>query len=495
MTDIKSEKKSHVKELFTHSFIYGLGIVLNKSVNFILLPVYTKYFSPEQIGLFTLIQSLSLFIGIIYTFGLETSFIKMFIDSKDEKIKSEIYSSTLISLLITSAILSVVIYFTSGSITSFLNFENYAESKYMIQILCLLMFVDTLYRFPLLLFRAELNTKTFALLNLFTFAVNMICNIVFIIILKKGVESIFYCYIISTLVTLIAGLILTKKYLTFKISFEKIKELFVYGNKFIYIGLFLILIDMSDRFFLKYYFDESIVGIYWANYKLATVMSLVIAAFRFSWTPYFLNLSTNPENKKIISNIFTYFVFTGLVLFLVLSLFMNQIVKISFMGFSLLNENYLSGIIIVPLVLLAYFFSGLYSILNAAPFFSNKTGSLFALALSGLIINVLFNFLLIPPFGIMGAASSTLITYVSMTVIIYIYSQKIYKIEYEWKKIWKLVMISLFVFFAGYFVFNNLKISWIYLVLLNSTLLILYMFIVNNLKLIELKKIKMLWKK
>jgi len=82
-----------------------------------------------------------------------------------------------------------------------------------------------------------------------------------------------------------------------------------------------------------------------------------------------------------------------------------------------------------------------------------------------------------------------------MTVIIYIYSQKIYKIEYEWKKIWKLVMISLFVFFAGYFVFNNLKISWIYIVLLNSTLLILYMFIVNNLKLIELKKIKMLWKK
>ncbi|HMS64822.1 MAG TPA: oligosaccharide flippase family protein, partial [Ignavibacteria bacterium] len=361
------ENKSHVKELFSHTVIYGLGIILNKSVNFILLPVYTNYFPPEQIGLFTLVQSISLFLGVIYTFGMETSFLKYFISSENIKSKSEIYSSTLIFLLVTSFVLSVIVYFASGSIASIFNFSNYSESVYLLKILCIVMFIDTLYRFPLLLFRAELNTKTYAYINLFTFTVNIISNVVLIIIMKKGVEAIFYCYIISAFLTLLAGLFLTKKYLTFKIDFKTVKELFRYGNKFIYIGMFLILIDMSDRFFLKYYFDEGLVGIYWANYRLATVMSLVIAAFSFSWTPYFLNLSDNPGNKIIISNIFTYFVFAGLTMFLIFSVFMNHLVKISIFGFNILDENYWSGLVIIPVVLLSYFFSGLYSVFNAAP--------------------------------------------------------------------------------------------------------------------------------
>lgn len=488
-------EKSHVKELFSHTVIYGLGIVLNKSVNFILLPVYTKYFPPEQIGLFTLVQSISLFLGIIYTFGMETSFLKYFIDAENVKTKSEIYSSAILSLLLTSTVLSVIVYFTSGSIASLFNFSDFDESLYLLKILCIVMFVDTLYRFPLLLFRAELNTKTYAYINLFTFTVNIICNIVFIIILKKGVEAIFYCYIISTLSTLILGLILTRKYLTFKINFSKVKELFIYGNKFVYIGLFLILIDMSDRFFLKYYYDESLVGIYWANYRLATVMSLVIAAFSFSWTPYFLNLTNNPDNKRIISNVFTYFVFAGLMMFLIFSIFMNQIVKISFLGFNILNENYWSGLGIIPIVLMSYFFSGLYAVFNAAPFMANKTGALLSLSFSGFVINVILNFAFIPTLGITGAALATLLTYFSMALIIYYYSQKVYSIDYNWKKIGKLLLLSGLVFIVGYFVFNNLNIPDLIIVFLNIVLLSLFLFLINSLKIIELKKVQMLWKK
>lgn len=488
-------EKSHVKELFSHTVIYGLGIVLNKSVNFILLPVYTKYFPPEQIGLFTLVQSISLFLGIIYTFGMETSFLKYFIDAENVKTKSEIYSSAILSLLLTSTVLSVIVYFTSGSIASLFNFSDFDESLYLLKILCIVMFVDTLYRFPLLLFRAELNTKTYAYINLFTFTVNIICNIVFIIILKKGVEAIFYCYIISTLSTLILGLILTRKYLTFKINFSKVKELFIYGNKFVYIGLFLILIDMSDRFFLKYYYDESLVGIYWANYRLATVMSLVIAAFSFSWTPYFLNLTNNPDNKRIISNVFTYFVFAGLMMFLIFSIFMNQVVKISFLGFNILNENYWSGLGIIPIVLMSYFFSGLYAVFNAAPFMANKTGALLSLSFSGFVINVILNFAFIPTLGITGAALATLLTYFSMALIIYYYSQKVYSIDYNWKKIGKLLLLSGLVFIVGYFVFNNLNIPDLIIVFLNIVLLSLFLFLINSLKIIELKKVQMLWKK
>ncbi|MCX6163696.1 MAG: oligosaccharide flippase family protein, partial [Ignavibacteriae bacterium] len=132
-------------------------------------------------------------------------------------------------------------------------------------------------------------------LSVSTLLINLILNILFIVVFKLNIEAILYSYIISVIFTLFAGLIITKKFFSIKFSLKEAKELIIYGNKFIYFGLFLLLIDVSDRFFLKYFFDESIVGIYSANYRLGTVMSLAIAAFRFSWTPYFLNISENPD--------------------------------------------------------------------------------------------------------------------------------------------------------------------------------------------------------
>lgn len=489
------QNESHLKKLFSQTVIYGLGIILNKSVNFILLPVYTKYFSPEETGLFTLVQSLSLFLGVIYTFGVETSFMKYFIDAKDLNSKSGIYSSTLILLSVTSFMLSILVFFNAGNIAVLFRFTGLAKSIYLIKILSLLLMIDTIYRFPLLLFRAELNSKTYAYINLLTFFVNIICNILFIVILKQGVEAIFYSYIISVSITFIAGLILTKEYLTSNVSFRNIKELLIYGNKFVYVGIFIILIDMSDRFFLKYFFDESVVGIYWANYRLATVMSLVIAAFKFSWTPYFLNLTSNPGNKKIISSIFTYFVFAGLVMFLFFSVFINQIVTTSIFGFGILNENYWSGLKIVPIVLFSYLLSGIYSILNAAPFFTNNTKAILLITFAGLAINIIFNFVLIPMLNITGAAVSTMITYFSMMIIIYLYSQKIYKIDYDWKRILQLASLTFITFTVCYFIINPLNLNTVLKIIINLMIMSAYLFIINYTKLIDLKRINILRKK
>ncbi len=469
--------------------IYGLGIMLNKSVGFLLLPLYTKYFLPEQIGLFTLVQSLSLILGVIYMFGMETSFMKYFIDSKDDKSRSEIYSSTLALLTVTSLILSSIVFINAGNIATLMNLSKREESILLIRVLSLLILVDTVYRFPLLFFRAKLDSKTYAYINLLTFIVNIICNILFIVILKKGVESIFYSYIISVGVTFILGLVLTKNYLTLNISFLKIKEMLAFGNKFIFIGFFVLFIDVSDRFFLKYFFDESVVGIYSANYRLASVMSFLIASFKFSWTPYFLNLKSNPENKKIISSIFTNFVFTGLFLFLVFSVFTEQLVKISFFGVEFLNADYWSGLKIIPVILAAYFFSGAYSTLNAAPFFTDNTQAIFYITLSGVAVNTLFNLILIPLYGIMGAALSTFLTYFFMFIIIYFYSQKIYKIEYELGRILKMVLLTAVFFAVSYFGINNSGLSIAFIIVSDLFLIIVYLMILNILNIIDLKRI------
>ena len=108
---MQNRNKSYVTELFSHTAIYGVGLLLNKAVSFLLLPVYTYYYSPAQLGLFNLIQSLWLFIIVFYLYGMETSFIKYFIDAKDDKSRSEIYSSSLLLIISSSIILSTALYF------------------------------------------------------------------------------------------------------------------------------------------------------------------------------------------------------------------------------------------------------------------------------------------------------------------------------------------------------------------------------------------------
>lgn len=489
------ENKSHIKELFSQTVIYGLGIMLNKSVGFLLLPLYTKYFPPEQIGLITLVQSLSLVLGVIYMFGMETAFMKYFIDAKEDESRSVIYSSTLVLLSVTSLFISSVVFMNAGNIVSLLDFTERDESVFLIKILSIFLVVDTVYRFPLLFFRAKLESKTYAFINLLTFLVNIICNILFIVILKKGVESIFYSYIISVSLTFVLGLGLTKKYLTAKFSTRKIKEMLSFGNKFIFIGFFVLFIDVSDRFFLKYYFDESIVGIYSANYRLASVMSFLIASFKFSWTPYFLNLNSDPGNKKIISSIFTNFIFTGTILFLLFSVFTELLVKISFFGIEFLNAEYWSGLKVVPVILAAYFISGVYSTLNAAPFFTNNTRSILFITFAGVISNTVLNIILIPLFDITGAAVSTLLTYFIMFIIIYFYSQKIYKIQYDWNKISKLVLSAVMVFALCYFIINELNTEIIIKMIVDLAIISLLLFFINYFKIIELKKVSALFKK
>ena len=455
-----NSNQSHIKELISTTTIYGLSIFLNRSAGFLLLPLYTYYLSPQEMGLFNLMQSIWLFIILIYMYGMETSFIKFFIEADSEEEKKTIYSSTIILITITSLLLSVLFFITGGDLMHFFRFEDQNMAVKLFRLICILLFIDTLSRFPLLLLRAKLKAKSYLFINTFGLILNILLNIVLLVYFNLKVEAIFISYIISLILSFILGLILTRDYLAISFNWVKVKILIKYGNKFIYIGLFLLLIDVSDRFFLKYLCDESVVGIYSASYKLASIMSLIIAAFRFSWTPYFLNISKNPENKTILSNIFTYFTFVGLFLFLLFSFFIPDIVKANLFGISILELKYQPGLVIIPAVLLSYFFSGIFANLNVAPFFRDKTSYILLVSFIGLVTNFILNFILIPNYNMLGAAYATLASYLIMSIIIFLISQKIYKIDFQYKKIIIIFFVTFLVFFSKilaekYFLFQN----------------------------------------
>ncbi|CAN5623247.1 polysaccharide biosynthesis C-terminal domain-containing protein [soil metagenome] len=484
----KNPQRSHAGKLFNQTIIYGIGLVLNRFLGFLLIPLYTNYFSPADWGLYNLIFSIWLFLGVIYTLGLENSFVKFFIEEKSIEGKKEIFSSTIFVLTITSILFSILLFLNAESIISLFNFENKPAALKLFKLLTVLLIADNLNRIPLLSLRAQAKAKIYTYFTLFTLVINTALNFYFVIFLKLGIESILYSSIISTFISLAAGLIINKEFIRLSVSVKKTKALLAFGNKFIYAGIFLLMIDISDRFFLKYFFDESVVGIYSACYRLGTVMSLMISAYKFSWTPYFLNIQKEADNKNIISGIFTKFIFLGAFLFLAFSFLIEPVVKINFSGFYIIQQSYWAGLVIIPFILLAYFFSGLYSTLTVAPFFANKTGYLLINVIIGFAINTILNILLIPKYSYIGAALATLFTFVSITILLFFQTIRIYELIFEKRKILIITGVSVLLYLIFY-IFKSINYSVIPQIIAALALLLIYILICRKYKIADFFKI------
>lgn len=451
---------SNIKKIFSDTLIYTFGSVFNRFLPFLLLPVYTFYFPPAEYGIFSLVYSFWFFVSVFYLYGMETAFQKCFLEAESTERKKQIYSSTILLIVLTSVFFSVLIYFLSGFISHKITGD--AGNSNLIKLLAFILAADSLYRLPMILINSIQRSKLYTALNSIAAVVNVVFNLFFIIYMKMGIEAIFYSYLISYGFLFAASFLSSVNYFIFYISKDTVKLLLGNAHLFLYYGIFLVSIDLIDRFILEYYKGSAVVGIYSASYRIGIVMNLVITGFKVAWTPFFMNLKSDESNKEIFSRIFTYFWYGGLVVFLLFSFLADDIVKIKAGSFTLLNEKYWSGLVIIPFILLAYLFNGLYINLNVASFFKNKIRYLIISSAAGCVSNITLNFLLIPEFSIIGAAIATMLSYFIMFAVLYYYSQKIYRISYEWVKILKAVILTILLFFTNYILTTQINLSYIY---------------------------------
>jgi len=464
-----------VRQIFSDAVIYTIGSVFNRLLPFLLLPLYTLYFNPTEYGVFSLIYSFWFFAIVFYLYGMETSFQKFFIEAKTHEERRTVFSSTMLFSLVTSVIFSVIIFALAGFIS--VKLTGNTDHTTLIKFLALLLVIDALYRFPMILINSLQKAKLYSTINAIAVVINVIVNIYLIVYAGQGIEAIFYSYIISYTFLLMVSFYFARDYFVFKIDTIKIKSLLKTAHLFLYYGLFLISIDLIDRFILEYFKGTAEVGIYSACYRIGIVMNLVITGFKVAWTPFFLHLKEDESNKEIFSKVFTYFCYGGLVAFLTFSLLADELVQLNVAGYTLLNESYWGGLVIVPYILLAYLFSGLYLNLNVAAFFQNKIKYLIISAAAGCLSNIALNFILIPPYSMVGAAIATLLSYMIMFFVLYYFSQRIYRINYDWKPIIKAAILTAALYFANIYIPNYLNLSYIYTIIL-EIISILILFIV-----------------
>ncbi len=424
--------RDQIRSLGADTAIYGISTIVGRFLNFLLVFFYTNVLQPGDYGIVAYVYSLVAFLTILYGFGMESAYFK-YASTKEHGTDRENFSTPLLALLVSSVALSSLITLFASPIGGLVAVpgEHVSIISYAAWILCL----DTVAAVPFAALRLERRPRLFALIKTVNIVVNVGANLVLLLIYHAGVEGIFLSGLIASGATL--ALLLPVIIRRFELRFTPplFRTMLRFGLPYVPAGLASMMIQVVDRPILRAMTDDATVGIYQANYRLGIFMMLVVSMYDYAWRPFFLSHANDPDAKALFSRILTYFVLVGSSITVILSLFMDDFVKIRVFGHSLINQEYWPGLPIVPVVLLAYLFLGVYNNLIAGIYIKEKSRYLPAITFAGAGVNVIVNILLIPPLGMMGAAIATLAAYAAMALTLYIVVRRFYPVPYEWGRI------------------------------------------------------------
>ncbi len=437
---------SQIKRLLRHSAVYGIGHILSRSLGFLLLPLYTNTITPDEFGKAALIFSFLAIMNVFYGYGMDVAFLRYVALQEDPRKQRALFSTGFLSILVTSSLFSAVLLLMTRQV-SILIFDMPGEST-LIRLSAGILFFDALTLMPFMALRAKEKSVPFTLLKLANVIINVAGNVIFIVVLRKGVEGIFLANLISSGITFLLLAPVWLRYFVPQFDRSIYREMLKFGLPYIPSGLAVVIMDLIDRFILERMTNLEITGIYSAGYKLGMFMALFIAAFRFAWHPFFLATSKQPNAKQVFARVLTYFVLACSFVFLVVSLFIDEIVRFRLFGFTLFGESYWDSTRIVPLILISYIFYGVYVNFLVGVYLEKKTVWLPAITGISAGVNVAANIILIPRMGMLGSAWATVAAYATMAILLYMKVSRIYPVPYEWPRITRVALISLCIFLA-----------------------------------------------
>jgi len=449
---------SALKKLAGETVIYGGSSIIGRFLNWWLVPFYTRMFLPEQYGIVSNVYAYVAFLLILLTYGMETSFFRF--AGKSEK-PDEVYTTTLLSLLVTSVSFVLVIFVFSGNLASWMEYPGHPE---YVRWMGLTVALDAFTSIPFARLRLKSRPLRFAFVKLTGIAVNIGLNVFLIYycpkIISANPDSIFrhiynpdigigYVFISNLISSAVMLLLLLPDFIGKKMVFDKklLMQMLNYGWPLLIVGLAGMVNQNIEKILMPKLLPASVdglqqLGIYAANFKLAVLMNLFIQAFRYSFEPFFFSHYKGEDSKMTYALVMKYFVIFGLLIFLSVMLYIG--IAKYFIG-----SRYYEGLRIVPFILMGYFFQGIFYTLSLWYKLTDKTSYGAKLALLGAVVTIGLNVLFIPVMGYMASAFAFLIASVFMTVASYLLGQKHFPVKYDLKRVALYFGVALVLYIVG----------------------------------------------
>lgn len=448
------------RKLIGDTAIYGVSSILGRFLNWWLVPYYSVLFLPGEYGIVTNLLAYEAFLLIILTYGMETGYFR-FASRSDQPEK--VYSTSQMPLFVTSTLFLVFVLIFAQPIASLI---GYASNPEYIRILAAVVAIDAFTSIPFAKLRLDNRPIKFATVKMINIGLNIGFNLFFLslcpFILRHfpdnpvkwvysadiGVGYVFISYLLASISTL---LLLYKEIFSMKWEIDKplLRKMLSYSFPILVIGVAGMVNQNIDKILIPFLVPEDKdpmfqVGIYGANYKLAVLMNMFIQAFRYAFEPFFFSRSSSSatDDPKLYATVMKYFVIFGMVIFLGMTLFID-IVKL------IIDSRYHEGLKVVPLVLLANLFFGIFFNLSIWYKIKDMTRYGAYIALIGAAITLVLNIILIPVMGYMGSAIAVLVCFFVMMIITYLWGQKYYFVPYDLKRISTYFVVGFILYFIS----------------------------------------------
>ena len=492
---------SSIKKLASQTIWYGLSSIAARLINYLLTPylTYAPNITTADYGMMALIYSALPILNILFTYGFETAYFRFAANPEN---KDTIYSTSFLSLFFSTLVFTIILWSTRNSFGHIIGLSNYPQ---IIQLAIFIVAFDAISRIPLARLRQQGRPVKFALVTIGGIFFNIFFTWFFIGYCSHAISnnanswvSLFYdtktnpivYVVLANLIQAVVTLLLLTTEIAqvrFKFNTKLWKQMMLYSLPLIIVGMGGMVNETFDRLMLKWWLPgdalvkNTEVGIYSACYKLSILITLFIQAFRMGAEPFFFKQAEGQNPQRVFARVMKFFVIIICIMFLAVSLYMP--IWKRFIG-----PKYWAGLTVVPILLLANMFIGIYYNLSVWFKLGNKTIAGAWITLGGVLITTIINFLFIPTYGYHACAWATFFCYGSMMVASFIWGQKEYRIPYPWKKLVAYIAIVVLLFF----IHKGLSSLWISNIFSLSIATILTAFYIWFIGMVEKKELPQL---
>lgn len=451
-----------LKSLAKDTAIYGVSSIVGRFLNYLLVPIYAAAMSAASggYGIVTEVYAWTALLMVILTYGMETTFFR-FVNKEGED-PAKVYSTTLIMIATTTLIfLSVCMVF----LQEIANVMGYHDHPWYIGMMAIVVAMDSFQAIPFAYLRYKKRPILFASLKLLFIFLNISINLCYYVFL--GGSDVFYAFFFNLICTGVIMILLVPQ-LKFAEGFDKalMKKMLRYSFPILILGVAGILNQVVDKIIFPHVYSDPTqakveLGIYGASSKIAMIMAMMTQAFRYAYEPFVFGKSKDKNSKKLYADAMKYFIIFTMLAFLTVSLYLDVIKYI-------LAPDYWAGLKVVPIVMMAEIFMGIY--FNLSFWYKlideTKWGAYFSFA--GCFVLVLINVIFIPKYSYMACAWAGFAGYAVAMTLSYIVGQKKYPINYDLKSIGIYTILAISI----YFISMMLPIENILLLLIVRTILL-----------------------
>lgn len=407
--------------------MYSVSAFLARGLSLITVPIFTRVLTPADYGAFDLLTYLAFLGALVLGAALDQAVARFYLDTQDPEAKIRIPSTALIYTLAGIVVIAPLGALASGFLAQ--TWLNGQVSRDVVLLAFVSMWVRALFVITNNQLRYLFLSRQFAISNVGNVVVTTALSLVFVAVFRWGVFGALLGQVIGQSLFSLVSIYLARASYAFTFDPQILRRMLAYSLPLVPGTVFFLAVDSVDRYLLNDLASLEDVGIYGIGSRVATLVNLVLSGFQAAWFPMVLSSFKSPESGQQFVTVFNYFVFVTAAAVIGLGLFGREILLL------LTTEAFSRGFVVVPLLTMSAVLSSIANYFTFGLQIASKSHLRLWLNLFALALNVALNLLLIPRFGVLGAATASALSFLCLAVLGMAISQRLYYVPYQWGRI------------------------------------------------------------